>query len=50
LNNLEVLLKQDNFEVYTNSQVPSNDGGIALGQLAIGAKWRENNEQRTMNN
>lgn len=29
------LLKNDHFIVYTHSQVPTNDGGISLGQAAI---------------
>jgi len=37
----ETKLKENGFEVYTQSSVPSNDGGIALGQLAIAAKRRE---------
>jgi hydrogenase maturation protein HypF len=36
----EHLLTQKGFEVFTHSQVPSNDGGIALGQLTIVAKRR----------
>ena len=35
------LLKKNNFEVYAHAEVPSNDGGIALGQLAIASKRRE---------
>ena len=31
------LLKKDQFIVYTHRQVPTNDGGIALGQAAIAA-------------
>lgn len=31
-------LEQNNFEVFTNHLVPPNDGGISLGQIAIGAK------------
>ncbi len=34
------MLVKDKFEVYTQSRIPSNDGGIALGQLAIAAKRR----------
>lgn len=38
LENSSILLKKMGFEVYTQAQLPSNDGGIALGQLAIAAK------------
>ena len=34
----ENLLKKNGFNVFTQSRIPSNDGGIALGQLAITAK------------
>jgi hydrogenase maturation protein HypF len=34
-------LKNAGFIVYTHSEFPSNDGGIALGQLAIAAKRRQ---------
>lgn len=36
----ENLLIRNNFEVFSQSKVPSNDGGIALGQLMIAAKRR----------
>jgi hydrogenase maturation protein HypF len=32
------LLKMNKFRVFTNSLVPSNDGGISLGQLIIASK------------
>lgn len=35
------LLKHSGFETFTNHQVPSNDGGISLGQLIIASKKRE---------
>ena len=31
------MLTKDNFVVYTHSQVPTNDGGIALGQAVVAA-------------
>lgn len=36
----ENLLAKKGFEVFSNTQVPANDGGIALGQLVIAAKRR----------
>jgi hydrogenase maturation protein HypF len=41
LEGAESLLRKNNFEVYSHSAVPTNDGGIALGQMAIAAKRRE---------
>ena len=34
------LLKENGFEVFVPLLLPANDGGIALGQLAIAAKHR----------
>lgn len=36
-------LEQKGFQVFMNRKVPCNDGGIALGQLAVAMKRRENN-------
>jgi hydrogenase maturation protein HypF len=33
------LLRQNMFEVYTNHQVPVNDGGISLGQMVVASKY-----------
>ncbi len=35
LKNVCRMLKRDGFEVFTHSRVPTNDGGISLGQAAI---------------
>lgn len=40
LEKAENKLNNSGFEVFTQSEIPSNDGGIALGQLAIAAKRR----------
>jgi hydrogenase maturation protein HypF len=41
LSAVEKQLGKDNFEVYSHCRIPSNDGGIALGQMLIAAKRRE---------
>jgi hydrogenase maturation protein HypF len=41
LTETEKRLKDLNFNVYTQSHFPSNDGGIALGQLVIAARQRD---------
>jgi hydrogenase maturation protein HypF len=38
LENLENLLINNDFEIFSHKKVPTNDGGIALGQLVIVAK------------
>jgi hydrogenase maturation protein HypF len=43
LEHTEKLLQKAGFEVFAHEQVPTNDGGIALGQLAIGAKYLSQN-------
>ncbi len=40
LEHSETGLTEKKFRVYSNTQVPANDGGICLGQIAISAKRR----------
>ena len=40
LQKLENVILDRGFEIYINENVPSNDGGIALGQIAIAARKR----------
>ena len=44
LEKAENLLEKHNFDVYSHQETPSNDGGLALGQIAIAAKKRELNQ------
>ena len=41
LSRTEDLLRRKGFQVFSHEQVPMNDGGIALGQLMIGASQRD---------
>ena len=35
LKNVEILLQNKNFEVFSHCKIPTNDAGIALGQMAV---------------
>lgn len=39
-------LKINNFKVYTHKDLPSNDGGISIGQIVIANELIENNQIR----
>jgi hydrogenase maturation protein HypF len=41
LSGITELLRNNGFEVFSHATVPTNDGGIALGQLAVASKRRE---------
>jgi hydrogenase maturation protein HypF len=44
LEKTENLLSDNGFEVFAQENIPANDGGLALGQLAIAAKRRQIND------
>lgn len=45
LEGLAPRMERAGLEMYIHEKVPPNDGGIALGQLAIASAWREKNER-----
>ena len=48
LDDCTATLERDGFRVLTHRQVPANDGGLSLGQAAIGAAcWRDGGEAFT---
>ena len=49
LENTESMLLEKGYEVYIPFEVPANDGGIALGQLAIAAARRRKENQASNN-
>ena len=50
LEDLQILFKGGPYEVWTNSAVPANDGGISLGQAAIAALWKKESPQSARSN
>ena len=50
LEKTEQLLEQNGFNVYSHNKVPTNDAGIALGQLIIAAKQKQLNNNKIKNN
>jgi len=38
LENLEMMFEKHDFELFSHQKIPTNDGGIALGQLVLAAK------------
>ena len=43
---LETKLRQMNYQVFAHERVPTNDGGVALGQLVVAASRRANKESK----
>ena len=46
LSRLAGLLRESSLFVYTNQQVPANDGGISLGQALVAASQPSRGHQR----
>lgn len=46
LTHTESLLEKSDFEVFAHQKVPTNDGGISSGQLAIGAKYLQKQAEK----
>jgi hydrogenase maturation protein HypF len=49
LENAENGLRERGFEVFSPSEIPANDGGLALGQLLIAARRREERTKEQRN-
>jgi hydrogenase maturation protein HypF len=45
LEGLAPRMERSGLEMFIHEKVPPNDGGIALGQLAIASAWRKKNER-----